>query len=134
MGARRVRSDPGDMRCLVVDDNVSFLMAMRYLLERDGAEVVSVASTGAEAVECAGRLRPDVILLDVRLGSESGFDVAHRLEEDATAEWRPAIILVSTHAEDELAGRMAANPSLGFIEKTAVSVAKIREISSTLPR
>lgn len=122
------------MRCLVIDDNVSFLMAMRYLLERDGTEVLGLASTGAEAVEAAGRLRPDVILVDVRLGYESGFDVAHRLEEGATDEWRPAIILVSTHPEDELAGRLAANPSFGFLEKTAVSTARIQEVSTALRR
>jgi CheY-like chemotaxis protein len=132
MGARRIASHAGDMRCLVVDDNVSFLMAMRCLLERDGAEVLGMASTGAEAVEAAGRLRPDVILVDVRLGYENGFDVAHRLEEGATAEWRPAIILVSTHAEDELAGRVAANPSFGFLQKTAVSAARIHEVTAAL--
>jgi hypothetical protein len=61
-------------------------------------------------------------------GNESGFDVARRLEGRFTADWRPAIILVSTHVEDELAGRIAANPSLGFLEKTAVSVDKIKEL------
>lgn len=130
MGARDAGGHAGGMRCLVIDDNVSFLMAMRYLLERDGVEVLGMASTGGEAVECAGRLRPDVILLDVRLGNESGFDIAERLK--ATADWRPAIILVSTHAEDELAGRMPADRSLGFLEKTQVSVPRIRELSSAL--
>jgi DNA-binding NarL/FixJ family response regulator len=117
-----------DMRCLIVDDNASFLVAMRYLLERDGAEVLGMASNGAEALERAERLRPDIVLMDVRLGNESGFDVAHCIEERFTSDWQPAIILVSTHAEDELFGRIVANPSLGFLEKTAVSVDKIKEL------
>jgi CheY-like chemotaxis protein len=122
-----------DMRCLIVDDNVSFRTAMRYLLERDGAQVLGTASNGSEALERAEGLRPDIVLVDVRLGNESGFDVAHRLQERFTEDWRPAIILVSTHAEDELAGRMAASPSLRFLEKTAVSVDKIRELLSARP-
>jgi DNA-binding NarL/FixJ family response regulator len=117
-----------DMRCLIVDDNASFLRAMRYMLERDGADVVGSASNGNEALERAMRLRPDIMLIDVRLGGESGFDVAHRVEESAAhAGWRPAIVLVSTHAVDELAERMAANPSLGFLDKTTVSAQKVRE-------
>jgi CheY-like chemotaxis protein len=130
MCAERVRGDAEgmDMRCLIVDDNVSFRRAMRYLLERDGAQVLGIASNGSEALEHAEGLRPDIVLMDVRLGSESGFDVAHRLRERFTEDWRPVIILVSTHAEDELAGRMEASPPLRFLEKTAVSVDKIREL------
>ncbi len=123
-------ADVMDMRCLIVDDNGAFLMAMRYLLERDGAEVVGMASSGIEALEYAERLRPGVVLMDVRLGWESGFDVAHRLEDRAALvpDWQPTIILLSTHAEDEFAGRIAANPSLGFLEKTAVSVSRIKDL------
>jgi DNA-binding NarL/FixJ family response regulator len=122
-----------DMRCLIVDDNVSFRRAMRYMLERDGARVLGMASNGSEALEHAERLRPGIVLVDVRLGDESGFDVAHRLQEHFTEDWRPVIILVSSHAEDELAGRMEASPSLRFLEKTAVSVDRISELLSTRP-
>lgn len=118
------------MRCLIVDDNVSFRRAMRHLLERDGAEVVDTASNGAEALECAGRLRPAIVLMDVRLGSESGFDIAQRLRERFTGDWQPAIILMSTHAEDELAARMEASPYLRFLEKTSMSVGRIEELLS----
>jgi DNA-binding NarL/FixJ family response regulator len=117
-----------DMRCMIVDDNATFLTAIRSMLERDGADVVGSASNGHEALERAENLRPDIMLIDVRLGSESGFDVAHRVEESAAhSGWHPAIVLVSTHAEDELADRMAANPSLSFLDKTTVSAQKVRE-------
>lgn len=119
-----------DMSCMIIDDNVGFLHAIRSMLERDGAPVVGVASNGSDAVERVVSCRPDVVLIDVRLGSESGFDVAHRVEELAvmTPGWRPAIILFSTHAEEELADRIAANPSFGFLDKTTVSVAQIRAL------
>jgi len=118
-----------DMRCLLVDDNLAFLHAMRSMLERDGAEVVGTASNGDDAADQVRTCRPDVVVVDVRLGYESGFDVAHRIEEQAAVgRRRPAIILVSTHAEDELADRIAANPSFAFLDKTTVSVDKIREL------
>lgn len=119
-----------DMRCMIIDDNVGFLHALRSMLERDGASVVGFASNGQDAVERAASCRPDVVLIDVRLGSESGFDIAHRVERRAvtTSDWRPVIILVSTYAEDELADRIAANPSFGFLDKTTLSVPQIRDL------
>jgi CheY-like chemotaxis protein len=51
----------------------------RGLLERQGIAVVGVASSGAEAVRRFIELRPDVILVDINLGAESGFDVVDQL-------------------------------------------------------
>ena len=116
------------MRCLLVDDNVAFLHAMRAMLERDGATVVGMASNGDDAETQVRTRRPDVVLVDVRLGYESGFDVAHRIEEQSVVgSRRHAIILVSTQPEDEIADRIAANPSYGFLDKTTVSVEKVRK-------
>jgi DNA-binding NarL/FixJ family response regulator len=116
---------------MIIDDDVAFLHAMRSMIEQDpGSSVVGTAANGRDAVERAEACRPDVVLVDVRLGVESGYDVAHRIEERAvaTADWRPAVILLSTHPEDELADRIAANPSYGFLDKTTVSVAQVREL------
>jgi DNA-binding NarL/FixJ family response regulator len=121
-----------DIRCLLIDDNVAFLHAMRSMLERDGATVVGMVSNGDDAAEQVRMCRPDVVMIDVRLGQESGFDVGHRIEEQAAVGGsRPAIVLVSTHAEDELADRIAANPSFAFLDKTTVSVDKIRALIDT---
>src|SRR5712671_2619638 len=79
------------IRCLIVDDNQPFLEAARLLLEREGVAVVGVATTSAEALLLEGELRPDVVLVDIRLGNESGFDLAHRLSS--------TVILISTHAQ-----------------------------------
>jgi CheY-like chemotaxis protein len=67
------------MRCLIVDDSAAFVDAARGLLERQGIAVVGVASSGAEAVRRFIELRPDVILVDINLGAESGFDVVDQL-------------------------------------------------------
>jgi DNA-binding NarL/FixJ family response regulator len=130
------RGDPGvmGMRCMIIDDNISFLHALRSMLERDGVSVVSAALNGSDGLDRAFSSRPDVLLIDVRLGSENGFEVAQRMKERAavTPGWRPVIILLSTHTEYELADRMALNPSFGFLEKTTVSTARVKEMISRL--
>src|SRR4029079_4666577 len=67
------------VRCLIVDDNLGFLEAARKLLEREGLSIAGVASTSAEALREAELLRPDVVLVDVSLGEESGLELARRL-------------------------------------------------------
>src|SRR5688572_6523961 len=86
-GSRNVRGlaacHPETMRCLIVDDSPRFLEAARGLLEREGIVVVAVATNGADAVQCAAELGPDVILVDINLGGQSGFDVVRRLTHEA---------------------------------------------------
>jgi CheY-like chemotaxis protein len=64
------------LRCLLVDDNDAFLEAASRLLRREGVTVAGVASSAAEALRRVRELRPDVVLIDIGLGDESGFDVA----------------------------------------------------------
>jgi DNA-binding NarL/FixJ family response regulator len=102
------------LRSIIVDDNAQFLGAARDLLERQGVDVVGVASSGAEAVRLAGDLRPDVTLVDIDLGTESGFDVARDLVEVGAR-----VILISTYAERDFTDLIAASPALGFVSKQA---------------
>ena len=117
--------DPEPMRCLIVDDSPRFLDAARGLLERQGIRVVGVASNGAEALLRAVELRPDVTLLDIDLGGESGLELARRLHDQAGQSPAP-VILISTHAEQDYAELIAASPAIGFLSKTALSADAIR--------
>ena len=85
------------LRLLIVDDNARFLQAARDLLQRQGADVVGVASNGAEALRLARELQPDCVLVDIELGPESGFDLATRL----TTEYHQRVVLISVHSETE---------------------------------
>jgi DNA-binding NarL/FixJ family response regulator len=113
-------------RCLIVDDNGSFLEAASVLLERQGLTIAGVASTGAEALQKAERLKPDVVLVDLMLGRESGFEVARRLvDEDGQG---PAVILISTHSEADFADLIAATRAAGFVSKSDLSAGAIDRI------
>jgi CheY-like chemotaxis protein len=115
------------LRCIIVDDNPRFLDAARGLLEREGVAVVGTASSSAEAAQQLDELRPDVALVDIDLGGESGFDVARQLHGNG-GETPPVIILISTYAEQDYADLIAASPAVGFLAKTAVSARAIRDL------
>jgi DNA-binding NarL/FixJ family response regulator len=110
------------LRCLIVDDSSRFLAAARGLLERQGVTVVGVASSSVEALQRAQELRPDVTLLDIDLGGESGLELARRLQDQ---DGPAPVILISTHAEQDYAELIAASPAIGFLPKTALSAAAI---------
>jgi DNA-binding NarL/FixJ family response regulator len=115
------------LRCLIVDDSPRFGDEARGLLEHEGVSVVGIAGSGDEAVRLAEALRPDLALVDISLGEESGFDIAGRLVDSANAE-APAVVFVSTYDEREFRARIAASPALGFIAKTELSAERIRQL------
>jgi DNA-binding NarL/FixJ family response regulator len=112
------------VRCVIVDDSPLFLESATDLLEREGLEVVGVASNSAEAIRLLEELRPDVTLVDIDLGDEDGFELAQRLSENSP---RSKIILVSTHSEEDLAHLIATSPAIGFVSKTRLSAQAIRD-------
>ena len=109
------------IRCLIVDDQEPFLDAARLLLEREGVAVVGVATTSADALQLERELRPDVVLVDIRLGDESGFDLARRLSS--------TVILISTHAQSEYAEEIAASPAAGFVPKAQLSASAVLRLA-----
>jgi two-component system, NarL family, nitrate/nitrite response regulator NarL len=80
------------VRVLIVDDHPESREVVRELLENRGHVVVAEAADGKEAIAATARFNPDVVLLDLGLGGESGFDVAREL----TGTWPDlAVLLVS---------------------------------------
>ena len=115
------------MRCLIVDDSAHFVAAACGLLEREGFTVVGVASTGADALRCFEELRPDVTLVDLDLGGESGFDVAEQLHRAGEPAPSP-VILISTHAAQDFAELIETSPAVGFVAKSGLSGNSIRDL------
>lgn len=119
-------------RGLVVDDNQRFLVAARHSLERQGLAAVDTALTIDSALEAVATGRPDVVLVDVSLGPESGFDLVHQLAE-RFPHLTGRIIMISTRAEEDYAELMADPPAAGFLGKSALSVQAIRTLVPDLP-
>lgn len=115
------------LRCLIVDDSPGFLEVARTVLEREGMEIVGVASTGSEALQSAADLHPDVTLLDIDLGAESGFVVARWLADDPDLD-PGALILISAHAQEDIADLLDASPAVGFLSKPALSATAIERL------
>ena len=113
------------LRCVIVDDDEEFLRVAQDLLERDGMTVSGVAHSSAEAVQRARQLQPDVMLIDIRLGQESGFDAARQLAANGQSA---VLIMISTHAFEDYAELIAESPAVGFLPKAELSAAAIRRI------
>jgi DNA-binding NarL/FixJ family response regulator len=115
------------MRCLIVDDNKFFLDAGRVLLERQGLTVVGVASTVAEALRQVEKVQPDVVLVDIWLGEESGLELARQLVETEHGD-EATVVLISTQAADDVADLIAGSPAADFLPKSELSADAIRRI------
>lgn len=114
------------VHCLIVDDNPRFAASARRLLESQGITVTGVASTGEEALRRLDELRPDVVLVDIDLGGESGLELAARLNHRDDALTR--IILISSHDEEDYRDLIAASPAVGFLAKDTLSAQAIHDL------
>jgi CheY-like chemotaxis protein len=113
------------LRVLLVDDNRRFLEVARDLLQREGIDVIGVASTSTEAIQLVEERQPDVVLVDIDLGDESGFDLAARFAKGDALD--PKVVLISAYSEAEFADLIAASPACGFVAKAELSAQAISD-------
>ncbi|MDQ3724083.1 MAG: response regulator transcription factor [Actinomycetota bacterium] len=99
---------------LIVDDHAAFRVGVRELLAVDGYDVVGEAPDGRRGLEAAAALRPDVVLLDVRLPDMDGFEVASEL---ATRGDAAAVVLTSSSDDPLYPARAAGSGARGFVAK-----------------
>ena len=120
------------LRYVIVDDDASFREEMRGLLAEQGLDVVGGAGSPAEALQQIAELRPDVALIDIDLGGESGLELARRLRGKPGQAPVPHLILISTHDEADYADLIEASSAIGFLAKTDLSAATIRQMLAAL--
>ena len=110
---------------LVIDDHKEFRESARLLLEADGFHVIGEAATGADGCQAADRLRPHLVVLDIRLPDLDGFEVAERL---AGLDHPPNVVLVSSRDAITYGPRLALAPVRGFLPKSELSGAALRRL------
>jgi DNA-binding NarL/FixJ family response regulator len=88
---------------------------------------VGIASTSECALRRAAELRPDLMLVDVYLGSESGIDLARRISAQG-GEQASRVILISTYAESDFPGLLAGSDAIGFVSKAELSASAIQRV------
>ena len=110
---------------LIVDDHTAFRRTARALLEADGYDVVGEAPDGRAGLHAALDLKPDVVLLDVRLPDMDGFAVALRL---AAGNGGPAVIVTSSSDDPLYPARAARSGARGFVAKHDVCGAALDRV------
>jgi DNA-binding NarL/FixJ family response regulator len=107
------------IRLLIVDDQELVRTGFRLFLEtQDGLEVVGEAGDGREAVERARELRPDVVLMDIRMPHMDGVEATARLTE-AGIEPPPRVLVLTTFDLDEYVFGALRAGAAGFLLKDA---------------
>ena len=116
------------VRILIADDHVSIRTALRELLDLvSGIEVVGEATTGVEAVALADELRPDIIIMDVRMPSLDGIEATRQIKQR-----HPAIRIVahSAYVNPDLSKAMAEAGAEDFIIKGTLDLEQVRAFAS----
>jgi CheY-like chemotaxis protein len=101
-------------RVLIVEDEIISAMALKRMLENSGCNVLSLVTTGVDAIEEARRERPDVIAMDIHItGRMDGIEAA----EAIVAEQAASIIFMTGYADEETESRAMVLRPLGFLIK-----------------
>jgi DNA-binding NarL/FixJ family response regulator len=102
---------------LICDDQEAFRAVAREVVNATrGFQVVGEAETGEESVLAAGRLRPDLVLMDVHLPGIDGLEASRRIR---AADPKVAVLLLSTYDPEDFAARIAGSGAVAFISKAA---------------
>jgi DNA-binding NarL/FixJ family response regulator len=110
------------LRIVIADDQPLMRAGFKAVLEATGnIEVVAEAGTGAEAVEAAGRHRPDVVLMDIRMPEMDGIEATRRLPRDRI------LILTTFGLDDYIIAALRAGAS-GFLLKDAPTAELVQAV------
>ena len=114
---------PRPVTVLTVDDQPVFRRTARRLLTATpGFEPIGEASSGREALRLVSELRPDLVLLDVRMPDMNGYETARLLRR---ADPRPMIVLVSI---EDVPGGGGPEEANARIRKQDLSVRRLQEL------
>lgn len=110
-------TDAADLRVIIADDHVVIREGLRMILETHGISVVAEAADGASALTNARALRPDVVLMDLRMPRTDGVAATRAI----VAEELAAVLALTSFDEDELVFGAIRAGAAGFLLKTTAA-------------
>ena len=115
-------------RVLLVDDhNIVRLGLMTLINDQPNMEVVGEAGTAGEAVRAVERLRPDVVLMDIRMPGEGGIEATRAI----TARFpETKVVMLTSFADDELVVRSIRAGAVGYVLKQVDNAELLRAIEA----
>lgn len=118
--------DPKTIRILLVDDHEVTRVGLRTILSHfPQLEVIGEAGTAAGAVQETLRLKPDVVLLDVRLPDQSGFDACRQIQQ---LDFDTRVLILTSYADDDTVFQSISAGADGFLLKEINADALTRAI------
>jgi len=120
-------------KIMVIDDNKEFLEELQELLNLTGYDTV-VFSDGTSALKMVSKIKPDVILLDLKLKGKSGFHVASELKRFRKTANIPIIGMTGFYVEEEHAKLMNTVGVKTFLIKPFESSEAIAKIKAVLKK
>lgn len=104
---------PTPTRILIADDESIIRMNLREMLTQHGYEVVAEASNGATAIDLAHKLRPDLVIMDIKMPGIDGVEAAADLIKDRIAP----VVLLTAYSERSLIGQAKEAGVSGYLVK-----------------
>lgn len=99
---------------IIVDDHPAICMAIKFILQENGHEVVGEYCNGADALQQIHHLRPEIVILDINMPHVDGFEVLKRLSE---LDFKPKIIVLSSLDSEHIKVRCIQLGVHGFLSK-----------------
>jgi DNA-binding NarL/FixJ family response regulator len=128
MTANREADGDATTRCLIADDQAMVREGFAAVLDsQPGLRVVGQAADGADAVRQAGRLQPDVVLMDVRMPVLDGLQATRQILRGAGPA-RPRVLMLTTFDLDEYVYEALRAGASGFLLKDATAAELIRAV------
>ncbi len=119
---------PARPRVLLADDHVRFLESVSRVLAAK-FDVVAIAGDGREALDLAGRLRPDVVVLDIAMPDLNGFQTLEQLRRDGP---ETRVVFLTMHQDDEFVAAAIRAGAHGYVLKSRVHLDLIGAIDHAL--
>ena len=117
---------PPRPRVLIADDHGMIREGLRMILESHGIEVVGEAADGGSAVRNASALRPDVVLMDLRMPGVDGVAATEAIVRERSAE----VLVLTSFDEDELIFAAIRAGAAGFLLKTTEAAPLVQAVRS----